>query len=101
MIVENLKFEWVKTGTNCDADQLELKCLGHQAKIYRSHDNKLWCSIVDYRGERGLESEAAAKTLSEEIIRDKILARFKKANADLNLFNASGLNFTAEERNKI
>ena len=94
MNVENLNFNWHKTDANCDADLLQVECCGHKAKVYRAFDNQLWCSIIDGRGTRNLQSEKEAIELTEKEIKEKILCRMKKATDDINLFKAKGLVFS-------
>lgn len=93
MEVENLVFEWKVTGTNHDADMVEVATLGHKARVFRSFDNGLWNSIVDQRGTRNFESEASAKEFAEAKIKQKIIFRFNNATADLALFKDKNLTF--------
>lgn len=97
MQVENLVFNWKKTGENNRHDVLEVECCGHEAKIYRSCDGGHWCSMVDRMGVRMLENEKDAISLTEERIKDKIINRFKEATSDLSLFSSQGLVFVEKQ----
>ena len=92
-MIKNLKFDWHKTGQNCDANILEANVLGHHAKVIRSYENKLWNVIVDHRGKTGFESEELAILEAESQIELKIHSRFEKANQDLKLFEEHNLQF--------
>jgi len=90
-MIKNLKFDWKVTGRNCDANTLNVDIFGHQAKVFRSYDNKLWNVIVDHQGKRGFESEEKAKAEAESIIALKISDRYLNAKRDLALFEENNI----------
>ena len=86
MKAKEVIFNWKQTGTNCDEPILELVPeFGHTAKVYKAHDTKLWCCIVDYAGKRHIASEQDAKNHAETVIKHKIEERIARATLDLQL----------------
>lgn len=92
-VINNLSFNWRKVGENAGADKLEVIVCGHTAEVYRAFDNKLWVVRVDLVGKRDFASENLAKKYAEEQVTQKLVSRFNKATADLQLFAELGFEF--------
>ena len=85
MKAKPLVFNWVETGTNCNAPILEVHCFGYKAKVYKAFDNSKWCSNVNGFGKSGISSESDAKHYAENYIKQEIESRIILAVRDINL----------------
>lgn len=83
-------FVWSVVGTNNDKAKLRLELNGdYVGEVYNAYDNGLWTILLNKRGERGFESEAAAKAHVEALIRADIEKRLVAARRTIELYEVA------------